>query len=291
MREWLERLASGRVLPAIITFLLGAQLVAVFTVDDDDEPTLEAGAATTTTVVRDPDAVTSTTAAPGASTNPTTAGRASATTTAPPSVFAGPKQGEYRYRVQSKLTEDGETSEETYDAQLVVTDVGGGRQRHRFIEQGGVSVVEDLIWRADGRYLVATDDGFGSTGCDLEPDIRTAPSPATPGTTRFRSSCTIRLEGEPPETVTLSGTFRVVGNERRSVGGASVDVVHFHVEFDDDDPSDGPDALVIDEFYAPSLGLTVEETHHASGSGEIEGETYTYDELSTRRLLSSQPEG
>jgi len=286
------------VLWAAIALLAGADSVgvALVAVHRAPAPALIAGGTTTTTLA-DASTTTSTIAAAPTDTSlltTATTRRGGSATTAPASAsgVTPPKAGTYRYHVTSHTT-GVDAGDDEYDEDLNIVDLGGGRQRHRSLSDGELDNVDEIAWRADGRYVAVSmdEDQPQPSDCNWEPDLRTLAFPAVTGTTwTFKSSCTIRDPDEPePFTFTFAGTGHIVGTEKATVGTATVDVVKIHVDVAPDEGDDST-TFSIDEVFAPAYGLTIEETQRESGVEPDENDNdVPYTDVETRRLESVSP--
>lgn len=271
---------------------VGVALVAVHTAP---APALVAQATTTTSPFSS-----STTLAPSDTTSTlaalttTTAVRKRATTTTGPANAGGvaaPRPGTYHYHVATHSDSGGDVEDDAYAEDLNVVDLGNGRQRHRSLDDGEIDHVDEVVWRADGRFVAVTreSDTPGSTDCDWEPDLKTLVFPATPGTTwDIKSSCTIADPDIPePQHIDFTGTARITGTDKSTVGTTTVDVVKIHFDFSDPDSGD---TELVDETFAPSLGLTIEEVDTSTGTDvDDNGNDVPYKETDTRRIQNLQP--
>ncbi len=288
-RLWTVWLAVGLLAAADS---VGVALVAIHTAPG---PALIAQGTTTTTPSSTTVVPTDTTSTVATSTV-TTAGarRATSTTATTPASSGGvvaPRAGTYHYHVTTHSDSGGDVEDDAYDEDLNVVDLGNGHQRHRSLDGGEIDHVDEVDWRADGRFVTVTRDSDtpGPSDCDWQPDLKTLAFPAAPGTTwQINSSCTITDPDFPePQHIDFSGTARISGTGKATVGGATVDVVTIHFDFSD--PSSG-DTDVSDETFAPSLGLTVEEVETTTGTDQdANGNDVPYKETDTRRLQSLQP--
>jgi hypothetical protein len=280
---------------AAIGLLAAADSVGVALVAIDTAPAPDLVATGTTTTTAGPTDDTTTTAVPAIPVTTLAAPPTTAASTRPPAPggVVVPRAGTYRNHVKDDTTTGSQHEADEYDEDLNIVDLGGGRQRHRTLEDGEVYNVDEVLWRADGRFVaVSMDDDTPSSGdCNWEPDLRTLALPAKPGMTwAFKSSCTVVDEEDPePYSFTLSGTGRVIGNDRTTVGGAAVDVVKIHFDFIDETAGPG-ETFTVDELYAPSLALTVEEMQKTTGTDEDDdGKEVPYTDVEVRRLQSVNP--
>ncbi|HZN13032.1 MAG TPA: hypothetical protein VFB78_02090 [Acidimicrobiales bacterium] len=288
--RWLrtQLLALG----AVIVMLFAGGIAGAVTMDDADVS--DALRPSTTTSTSDASGAATTTIAPP-TTETTTASTVAPTPTTrranPAGATAGPKPGTYRYHVTDVSDDDGEKETDAWDEDLVIVNTKPAHQQHRTIEDGEVQEVLEIDWRADGRYVTGSSDGTGGADADVSmpatvcdtTEFRTLVLPAVVGATwQIKSKCTFTEEGET-YTIALSGTGRITERKTVQVGGTAVDVVHAHIDMHDSESPD--DVMTIDELYAPELALTIEQVEHSSSHDtDDDGTTYSYDDVTTRRL-------
>jgi hypothetical protein len=205
---------------------------------------------------------------------------AAATTTAAP-VRAGaavpPKPGRYEY------TETDSSGPKT--STLDITSHGGGKQTEN-TDSG--SAIDEVEWRPDGKYELATTFSFqaGSFRCDWNPDFVQYKFPLRRGSSwKVLTSCHPNAQS----TITLSGSSRVSGQQRMTVGGVTVDtwilLTDAKITFSGNGTSFS-ESLQDEDHFAPRYGITVREIQTTTDTDPSGQQTHN---KTTRELKSLKP--
>lgn len=187
--------------------------------------------------------------------------------------------GRWSYRAVTR----GAAGENDRELGYVVTETGRADsvvdQRHAVDVEGGQS--NDISWRPDGQYLVATTFGSGdsTSTCTWQPAILLVPADIRQGdewTTDSR--CTMELARGTQGTARRQTTSRAVGARVVRVDGTQVPVwavrTESRIEIDIDSPAQDVESVTeeaIDEQIAPSLGMSVRSI--ATGTTTTNGKT------------------
>src|SRR5207253_3821368 len=123
------------------------------------------------------------------------------------------------------------------------------------------STIDEVVWYASGKLETATTFSFtsGSIRCVWNPRFVEYKFPL-----RIGSSWTVHTTCRPngKSSITLDGTSRVVAQERRAVGGATVDAwiiaTDATIKFTGNGSSFS-EAIRDEDHFAPAYGLTVHE--------------------------------
>jgi hypothetical protein len=259
--------------------VLAAAVITVLVDDDEEEISL---------AVPSPSAspVQTTTASAAASAKPSAAATKAPVATAAPvatsapaddlSVAVPPKPGTYTYREKR----GGETSE----AFLEIANRGPGKQSE---EQDGARA--DVIWSKESKLIDKVTFGTPPQGfeCDFAPNIAELKFPLKIGNAwNMKGKCT----APPGITVDFTGTGRVTGKAKRTVGGVSVDtwriLTKATIRFSTAQGSFN-ETLDSDAYLAPAHGVAVYSIDKTSGTDPTTGERL--DETSTKELVSLTP--
>lgn len=231
---------------------------------------------------------TATTASGGQGTNPAAA---TTTTTAAqglgtpqdPGAPVPPQPGRYRYRVEGRGTEEGQSEGVT-----TVTDQARQADVVRQtvqIQGQGVDSTSTVEWRPDRVLVLESKFSFGgNTGdCDWTPDYLQAQFPLAAGATwNADSSCQVDGFGVPV-TVRRVTSSQVTGLERRRMAGQVLDV--WVIESQDMITFATTEVrTTVTSYFSPPHGLIV------ASNGSAESNDGTGDGEFSSELLNLQPE-
>ncbi|MEX0875758.1 MAG: hypothetical protein WD646_00805 [Actinomycetota bacterium] len=184
-----------------------------------------------------------------------------------------PRAGVYTY----KETGDGRFTRSSRR----ISDNGPGKQR-----EGQGDIVTDVNWKATGKYIAKLT--FGNIECNFEPDILEIKLPLAAGSAwDIDGDCDIA----PGVSMEFSGTSRVTGTERLSIGGTLVDTWKLRSSARITVNAGGDTSeqhITSDDHFAPAAGLYVRSTTKTTGSDPFTGEPS--DSTTVEELESLTPQ-